>query len=240
MPLPLDHSAWGGLAQPERARLAARIAADEARIAEAVTYEARRSGHPPLIRFCSGIEAFATAVTKAQSRARADWVRQARLIAIAGLAGIALILAAHEELGGIETAGALAVAIAAIAAVGLWATRHRACSRVSGAAEDAIIEAGRTLVVIDAEGVRLYAVAPGHRDASAKLWPVEALGAVSYGWPGLPGLLLATSCRKTHLPLTEARDGSGERLLSLDEADRILAGLFGERYAGTTLARAAA
>ena len=240
MQLPLDHPAWGGLAQRERARLAARIAADDARITEAVTYEARRSGHPPLIRFSGGAAAIAAAVEKAQGGAREDWLRRSRLIAVTSLAALALINAVHEDLGGVEVAAGLALALVVLVALGLWAMHRRTRTHVSGAGENAIVEAGRTATIIDAEAVHLYTVVPGQRDASAKRWPVETLGAVSYGWPGLPGLLLATSHRKTHLPLTEARDGSGERLLALDEADEILAGLFGERYAGTTLARVAA
>lgn len=236
---PLDHPAWGSLSNRERVRLADRIAADCARINDAIAHEARIGG-PPAIRFVGGIPAVTAAVAQARRAALGRWTRTARLTGLAGLVAAALAFAGAEALGGIEIAAGLAALLLAALGVGLTLARRQALRTVAEDDAAVIIAAGRDTATVDRNGVHLYSVVPGARDATGKHWPAETLRAVSYGWPGLPGLMLSTSQRKRHLPYTVALAGTEEVPIDVARADAILAEILGERYAGTTLAQCAA
>lgn len=224
----LDHEAWGRLSRRDRAAVTAGLVENDARLKNAIRREARHSGAAPLVQLAPDTETLAKTIATLHSAAIVPWQRVAALSALATLIAVAVVWMVTSNLA--VSASLTVAAIIAYCAV-VAVLRQRAESAIT----PVIVETQGRIAIIDAQAVSLYTVTAGEPEARMKRWPLATLRAASYGWPGLPGLMLATSSRKIHLPFGLHLDGSGSTPLPIEQVDILLSGVFGERYAGTTL-----
>lgn len=233
---PLDHPLWGHLVASDRDALRSALSQNAEAIAAAIARETRHHGLEARIQFHTHPDDLAATVAEIRRRSERGWRSLASLITLAGLVGIA---GAAIGLDDHLIAAGVALAIAAATGLALWRSYRHAVGRLSPEDLQAILDRCSPVVAIDDEVIHHYTPGSAGGEPGVKRWANTSLRAMSYGWSGLPGLMLSTSQRKTRIPLTLSLDGTGEHPLAIEEADRILQQLFGDRYAGTTTSSSA-
>jgi hypothetical protein len=226
----LDKPAARRLFARARRNLAEQVAADAVLVRAAAETGIRRSPHDAVLRLLPPPDALEVALARLQAGAHQIWLRAAAVIGGSSAIVVLGLAVSQDAVTALISAGV----VAAMAAVGLAGLRRYALGRMRP--ED--IAAVRALIgeylVVDADGIHEYRLSSDGASVDDRHWPTDSVTGLSYGWPGLPGLMIGTRHRKTRLGEYRMRDGGDARDLTLEEIDARFASIFGARYAGTT------